>query len=147
VGAGSAAPRPPERWLQKPAPDFERRLAMLARSLAILLAPCLPVAALIFPLGTLHRVSALVSGTIAVALSALALSNEKARVGGAIVGAWVALTALVFPSTLLEEVIALSWGVLMFSWLAGPFSSRPEVIRLGAPAPAKSDDRQLPLAA
>ncbi len=121
---------------------------MLTRSLAILLAPWLPLGALMLPLSTAHRIDGLVAGTLGTVLSAFALSNDRARLGGAAVGAWVALTALVFPSTLVESMLALSWGVLMFAWLAGPFSARPQTIRWAAPARApESGDGHLPLAA
>lgn len=122
---------------------------MLTRCLGILLAPCLPIAALIFPMGTMHRVSALVSGILATVLSAFALSDDRARIGAAVVGGWVALSALIFPSGLLEETIALSWGCLMLSWLAGPFSAAPAVIRVAAPLPepAKTGHEHLPIAA
>ncbi|HXJ21280.1 MAG TPA: hypothetical protein VMT03_13705 [Polyangia bacterium] len=122
---------------------------MFTRSLAILLAPLLPMSALIFPMGTLHRVDDLVAGTIVTILSAFALGNDRARVGGAVVAGWVALAALVFPSSLLEEVLALSWGTLMFAWLAGPFSAPPRVTREPAAAPAETATAggQLPLAA
>jgi hypothetical protein len=122
---------------------------MLTRCLGILLAPCLFVAALIFPMGTAHRASALVCGILATVLSGFALASDRARSGAAMVGGWVALSALIFPSTLLDSTIALSWGVLMFSWLAGPFSVRPTVIRLAAPAPepAATRDDHLPLVA
>jgi len=122
---------------------------MLTRSLAILLAPWLPLAALILPLGTAHRIDDLVAGTIATILSALALASDRARIGGAVVGGWVALTAFIFPSTLLEAMVALSWGTLMLAWLAGPFSSAPQVSReLGlAPRMPVADDRDQRLAA
>jgi len=123
---------------------------MLTRCLGILLAPCLPVAALIFPLGTAHRISALVCGTLATVFSALALSDDRARLGAAILGGWVALSALIFPSTFLESTLALSWGVLMFSWLVGPLSAAPEVVRVPAAAPAPAAETggdHLPLAA
>lgn len=122
---------------------------MLSRSLAILLGSWLPVVALIFPLGTAHRVSALVSGIVGTALSAFALASDRARLGAAVVGAWVALTAFIFPSTLLEEVIALSWGISMVACLAGPFSTAPAVDRVASRATGSDDapDRHLPLAA
>ncbi|HXU63778.1 MAG TPA: hypothetical protein VN962_18900 [Polyangia bacterium] len=124
---------------------------MLTRCLGILLAPCLPIAALIFPLGTAHRTSALVCGALATAFSALALSDDRGRLGAAIMGGWAALSALIFPSTFLESTLALSWGVLMFSWLVGPFSVAPQVIRVAAaapaPAPAETGGDHLPLAA
>lgn len=108
---------------------------MFTRSLAILLGPWLPLAALIFPMGTAHRVNDLVAGTLATILSAVALGSDRARIGAAVIGGWVALAALVFPSTLLEAEVALSWGGLMLSWMAGPFSAAPEVIRKPGLAP------------
>ena len=122
---------------------------MLSRSLAILFASWLPVAALILPLGPAHRISALVSGILGTALSGFALASDRARVGGAIIGAWVALTAFIFPSTLLEEVIALSWGISMVACLAGPFSAPPATFRVAVRAAGGDDarDRHLPLAA
>ena len=122
---------------------------MLTRSLAILLAPWLPLAALILPMGTAHRTDDLVAGTIATILSALALASDRARIGAAVVGGWVALTAFIFPSTLLEAMVALSWGTLMLAWLAGPFSAAPAVsreLRLAPPVPV-ADDRDQRLAA
>ena len=119
---------------------------MLSRFLAILIAPCLPLAALIFPMSTAHHVSALGAGTLATVLAAFAFSNDRARFGAAAVAAWVALTALLFPSTLLEEAIALSWGVTMFACLAGPLSARPVVTRTAAATPAplgREDEHRL----
>lgn len=122
---------------------------MLTRLLAILLAPWLPLAALIFPFSTAHRVSALLAGTVGMVLAAFAFSSDRARFGAAVVAAWVALTAFIFPSTLLEEVITLSWGVLMFAWLAGPLSAPPVATRTAGaiPAPRARDDAHLPMAA
>ncbi len=122
---------------------------MLTRFLAILIAPWLPLFALIFPMSTPHRVSALVAGTLATVLAAFAFSDDRARFAAAGVAAWVALTALIFPSSLLEEAIALSWGVPMFAWLAGPLSAPPVVTRTAAPAraPQARDDGRVPMAA
>ena len=122
---------------------------MLHRTLAILLAPILPMAALMLPLSTFHRVDAFVAGGLATVLSAFALADDRARLGGAIVAGWVALTALIFPSTLLEETLALSWGVLMLAWLAGPLSATPRVTRVAAERPVREvgGDHHLPLAA
>ena len=77
---------------------------MFSRSLAILISPWLPCAALILPFGPAHTVNALVAGTLAVALSAFSLTSR--RVGSLVsaIGVWVALTGFIFPSTLLEEV-------------------------------------------
>jgi hypothetical protein len=122
---------------------------MFTRSLAILLAPWLPLAALIFPMGTAHRINDLVAGTLATVLSGVALGSDRARIAAAVIGGWVALTAFIFPSTLLEEVVALSWGTLMVSWLAGPFSAAPKVFKEAAAAPeqAVADTGHQPLAA
>jgi hypothetical protein len=123
---------------------------MFTRSLAIMLAPLLPMAALIFPMGTLHRVDALVAGSVATILSALALGSNRARIGAAVVGGWVALTALIFPTSLLEEVVALSWGTLMLSWMAGPFAAAPRATKrqpAAAPKQAVADGGHVPLAA
>ncbi len=126
---------------------------MLTRALAILIAPCLPLAALIFPFSTANRVSALLAGTLGTVLAAFAFSSDRARFGAAAVGAWAALTALIFPmifpTTLLEEVIALSWGALMLAGLAGPLSAPPAVTRTAAavPTPQADDGEHLPMAA
>ncbi|HSS39416.1 MAG TPA: hypothetical protein VLT58_11660 [Polyangia bacterium] len=122
---------------------------MLTRALAILIAPCLPLAALIFPFSTAPRVSALLAGALATVLSAFAFSSDRARFGAAAVGAYAALTALVFPSSLLEQVIVLSWGTSMLAWLAGPLSTPPVVTRTAAavPAPQAHGDEHLPMAA
>jgi hypothetical protein len=122
---------------------------MLTRSLAILLAPWLPLAALMLPMGAAHRIDDLVAGTLATLLSAFSLSNDRARIGAAVVGGWVALTAFIFPATLLEEVVALSWGTLMVAWLAGPHAEAPRVIRQPAAAPPKerTTGGRMPLAA
>ena len=94
---------------------------MFARSLAILVSPWLPCAALILPFGRAHTVNALVAGTLAVVLSAFSLSSR--RIGSLVsaIGVWVALTGFIFPSTLLEEVVVVSWGVVMFICMFAPF--------------------------
>ena len=52
---------------------------------------------------------------------------RRARIGMAIVGAWVALSVFIFRSTLIEQVLAVSWGVATFVHLIGPFSDSPRV--------------------
>ena len=68
-----------------------------------------------------------------------------------VLAAWVALTAFIFPSTLLEEVVVVSWGVAMFSCMFGPFSERPRVTKTAAvlakPPASAPMDGGLPLAA
>jgi hypothetical protein len=109
---------------------------MLSRSLAILLAPLLPAAALIFPLGPAHVISALVAGILAMVLSAFSFVDDRARLGTVLLGAWVALSPFVFDSTLLEEVLTVSWGVTMFVCAIGPFSDTPRSSWTAAPQPA-----------
>jgi hypothetical protein len=94
---------------------------MFSRSLAILISPWLPCAALILPFGRAHTVNALVAGTLAVMLSAFSLSSR--RIGSLVsaIGVWVALSGFIFPSTLLEEVVVVSWGVVMFICMFAPF--------------------------
>ncbi len=108
---------------------------MLSRSFAIVLGTWLPMLAVILPIGTVHMVNAMIAGIVATLLSFAALSDDRARVGVAVVGGWVALSPFLFPSTLIEEVLTVSWGVAMFAHMIGPFSAAPrrEVVR--APAP------------
>jgi hypothetical protein len=126
---------------------------MLSRCLAILIAPLLAFAPLVLPIGPAHTTDAVIAGTLATLLSMLSLTYDRARVGTAILGGWVALTAFIFPSTLLEEVVTVSWGVSMFVLMVGPFSQAPRVsFALAtpdiAPVPAPADgDGHLPLAA
>jgi hypothetical protein len=110
---------------------------MLTRSIAILFATFLPAAALIMPLSPAHKISALVSGTLATLLAGFSMVSDRARVGAAVIGAWVALTALIFPSTLPEEVLAVCWGTMMIASLAGPLSEAPRQFRTAAIQPAQ----------
>ena len=124
---------------------------MFSRSLAILIAPLLPTAALILSLGPAHTANDLIAGTAAVILSAFALVSRRVSFAVGIVAAWVALTAFIFPSTFIEQVLATSWGVAMFTCVAGPFSEAPRVDRVASlpvtpPASVRSDSG-LPLAA
>jgi hypothetical protein len=102
---------------------------MFTRSLAILISPWLPCAALILPFGRAHTINALVAGTLAVVLSAFSLSSR--RIGSLVsaIGVWVALTGYIFPSTLLEEVVVVSWGVVMFICMFAPFKEPESAIK------------------
>jgi hypothetical protein len=112
---------------------------MVSRALAILVASWLPAAALIAPLGRAHTINAIVAGTIATLLAAIGLGYDRPRFGAAAIGAWVALSAFVFRSTLLEEVIVISWGTMMFALMAGPFSAgRRWPAAVVAPRPARA---------
>jgi hypothetical protein len=105
---------------------------MFSRSLAILIAPWLPAAALILPLGPAHTANDLIAGTVAAILSAFALVSRRISFAVGIVAAWVALAPFIFPSTLIESVLAVSWGVTMFTCIAGPFNEAPRVERVAA---------------
>jgi hypothetical protein len=94
---------------------------MFARSLAILVSTWLPCAALILPFGRTHTVNALIAGTLAVALSGFSLISRKVGTLVSVIGVWVALTGFIFPSTLLEEEVVVSWGVVMFICMFAPF--------------------------
>jgi hypothetical protein len=124
---------------------------MLSRTLAILLAPCLPTAALILNLGPAHTTNALIAGCLVTVLSAFALVSRRAGVAASVVAGWVALFGLIYPSTLLESVLALSWGTTMFALMAGPFSEAPRVERAASipttPRVSAETERALPLAA
>ncbi len=124
---------------------------MLGRCLALLFIPMLPCVPLIAPLSRAHATSAIVAGIIASACAAFSLVDNRARVAAAVVGGWVALSPFIFRATLLEEAIAVCWGVSTFVLMVGPFSDRPRsIIVVASPAQARPeavDDRQLPLAA
>jgi hypothetical protein len=118
---------------------------MFSRMLAIVISSLLPALGLILPMSAAHRANALIAGTLATALAAFSLMDRRACFGAALVGVWVALSAFVFHSTLLEEVVTVTWGVVMFSWLIGPFSAAPEVtwvkpVVAAAAAPAPEID-------
>jgi len=110
---------------------------MFARTLAVLISAWLSISALMVPFSAAHRVNVIVAGTLAALFSFFALASDRARVAAAVVGGWMALSPFVLRSTLLEEVILVSWGVAMFALMAGPFSQRPRIERT-PPAPADS---------
>ena len=107
---------------------------MLSRSIAILIGPWLPMLAVVLPIGPVHTANAIVAGTIGTLLSLAALADNRARYAAAVVGAWVALSPFIFDSTLIEEVLTVSWGTTMFVGLIGPFSQTPQVELVPAPA-------------
>jgi len=113
---------------------------MLSRSIAILIGTWLPMLAVILPIGPVHTANAIIAGIAGTLLSFAALSDNRARVGAAVLGAWMALSPFVFDSTLLEEVLTVSWGVTTFVCMIGPLSEPPrgEVI----PAPERSRRRR-----
>lgn len=100
---------------------------MLSRSISILISAWLPMLAAVLPIGPVHLTNALISGTVATLLSFAALSDNRARIAMAVVGGWVALSPFIFDSTLTEQVLTVSWGVLTFVHLIGPFSDAPRV--------------------
>ena len=122
---------------------------MFSRSIAVVFAAWLPAAALILPLGPAHTVNALISGTVATLLAAVSMAHDRARIAAAVVGAWVALTPFILRSTLLEEIVCVCWGTMMFTSLMGPFSESPRRSRQVAvqPAQAPATEQQIRVAA
>ena len=108
---------------------------MLSRSVSILISAWLVMAAGILPLSSVHMVNAIVAGTLATLLSFAALADDRARIGVAVVGGWVALSPFIFDSTMLEKVLTVSWGVVTFVHMIGPFSDPPRVQVVGAQEP------------
>jgi hypothetical protein len=100
---------------------------MFSRCIAILVCSMLPMFAATLPIGPAHTANLMVSGIVATLLCFGALVDNRFRFGVAIVGGWVALSPFVIWSTLLEQVIAVSSGVAMFVFMAGPFSESPTV--------------------
>ena len=100
---------------------------MLSRSFSILIASWLPFLPLMLPMGPFHTANAIVSGIVATLLSLAAFVDNRARIGTAIVGAWVALSPFIFSATLIEKVVTVSWGVAVFVHLIGPFADPVQV--------------------
>ena len=98
---------------------------MVSRCVAILIGTWFPMLALILPLGPTHTVNAIIAGVLATVLSLASLSDNRFRIATAAVGGWVALSPFLFSSTLLEEVLTVSWGVITFVCMIGPFSDKP----------------------
>jgi hypothetical protein len=98
---------------------------MLSRSIGILIGVWLPMLAVSLPIGPVHTANALIAGILATVLSLAALADDRARIATAVVGAWVALSPFVFTSTLIEEVLTVSWGMTIFFCMIGPFSAAP----------------------
>ena len=123
---------------------------MLSRVLGVFIATWLPALVLILPIGRFHTVNAVVAGVAASVLVAFSLVSDRARIAAALIGAWVAFTPFVFRSTLIEQVLAVSWGVTMFASLTGPFSQAPDrvvVRRLQRPRTSGEDHAVLEAAA
>jgi hypothetical protein len=106
---------------------------MFSRSVAILIGTWFAMMAGVLPLGPAHTVNAIVAGILAAAFSLASLSDDRFRIATAVVGGWVALSPFILPSTLLEEVLTVSWGVTMFVCMIGPFSHKPVVTFVGVP--------------
>jgi hypothetical protein len=123
---------------------------MLSRSIGCLTAVWLPCLALVLPFSRFHAVNAIVAGTVATILAAFAIVSDRARLGAAIVGLWVAFTPLVVQSSLLELVLCGCWGVTLYVSLVGPFSSAPQSTFVRQPAALvekREEEDTLPIAA
>jgi hypothetical protein len=114
-----------------------RRFEMFSRSVGILIGAWLPMLAVTLPIGPVHTANALIAGILATVLSLAALADDRARIATAVVGAWVALCPFIFTSTLIEEVLTVSWGVTIFVSMIGPFSEAPRVEIVGVPQTRK----------
>ncbi|HVR01933.1 MAG TPA: hypothetical protein VMT47_07370 [Polyangia bacterium] len=120
---------------------------MLSRSIGIIIATWLPCLALMLPISPLHTANFIVSGLVATALAMFSMGSDRARLGVAVIGAWVAFTPFVFRSTFTELVVAVCWGVTMFATIGGPFSESHRVTRMpvvqrpSAPAEAHEELR------
>jgi hypothetical protein len=122
---------------------------MLSRSIAILIGSWLPMLAVMLPLGRFHTANAIIAGIAGTLLSLAALADDRGRIGAAIVGAWVALSPFIFPATLLEKVLTVSWGITMFACMIGPFSQAAAATVSRAPekAPPVEEEPELARAA
>jgi hypothetical protein len=124
---------------------------MFTRCIALLLIPVLPFVPLMANFGGATTANAVIAGALAMALAFASLIDDRARVGVALIGAWVAFSPFVFRSSMLEDIVAVCWGVSTFVLMAGPFSDRPRVIVAPATrAETQRDtdrDQPLPLAA
>jgi hypothetical protein len=105
---------------------------MGSRAFAIVLASWLPCLVGVLPFSSGHAVNAMIAGILATVLSAVAMVDDRARVGASLAGAWIAFTPLFSTSTLLEMVVQVCWGTTMFVFLGGPFSAAPSVTRVPA---------------
>jgi len=125
---------------------------MLARCLALLFIPTLPFIPLMADFGPAATANDLLAGGVAGVLALFSLVNRRAQVALALVGAWVAFSPFLFRMSLLEEAVAVVWGVSTFVLTMGPFSDPHRVFVTAAAAPAtpqreSAPERHLPIAA
>jgi len=107
---------------------------MLSRITGLLLFACPFTAPFVVPMGPAHTANAFIAGALALLFALGALADERARLGLALVGGWVALSPFIFWSTLAEQVVTVSWGVTTFVAAVGPLSEQ-QVTRF-VPVPA-----------
>ena len=106
---------------------------MFSRSVAILIGTWLPMLALVVPMSPVHKANAIIAGIVATLFSLAALADNRARIGAAVVGAWVAVSPFIFEATLTEKVLTVSWGAFVFVHMIGPFADPPRVELVAAP--------------
>jgi hypothetical protein len=97
---------------------------MLSRIVGLLMVAFLFTAPFVFPMGSAHAANAYIAGSLALLCGLAALADERARLGLALVGGWVALSPFIFWSTLTEQVVTVSWGVSTFVLAMGPLSEQ-----------------------
>jgi hypothetical protein len=107
---------------------------MLSRIAGVLMVAFLLTAPLVIPMGPAHTANAFIAGSLALLFAFGALADERARLGLALVGGWVALSPFILWSTLAEQVVTVSWGVSTFVLAMGPLSEQ-KVTRI-VPVPA-----------
>jgi hypothetical protein len=97
---------------------------MLSRITGLLMVAFLFIAPFVVPMGPVHSANAFIAGSLALLFGLGALADERARLGLALVGGWVALAPFIFWSTLAEQVVTVSWGVSTFVLAMGPLSEQ-----------------------
>lgn len=108
---------------------------MFARCIAIMFSSWLPLVGLALSFDPVHRINVIVSGIVAILFSFGALSSERFRIAAALVGGWVALSSIVLWSSHLEAFVTVTWGVMMFFGMVGPFSAEVQSKGMGPPVP------------
>jgi hypothetical protein len=121
---------------------------MLSRIVGLLMVAFLFTAPFVVPMGPAHTANAFIAGSLALLFALGALADERARLGLALVGGWVALSPFLFWSTLAEQVVTVSWGVSTFVLAMGPLSEVRVTRFVPLPAlPAPVEEPALPRAA
>jgi hypothetical protein len=117
---------------------------MFSRMIAIFVSSFLPTLGVILPMSGAYRANALIAGTLATALVAFSLVDQRARLWAAVIGAWVSFMPFIVPSTLTEKTLNVMWGVAMFTFLIGPFSEEHASVWVRATATKRDEPEHQP---